>query len=260
MNTKPKNVCCELALNNIYNIDCIKGMERIKNSSVSLVLTDPPYGISRDSNYASSAPTGKDTDRFRISIDFGEWDAQNAFDIVAMIRHSYRCLKPGGYMVCFYDLWKIETLKLIMEEVGFKQIRFIEWVKTNPVPINSKINYLTNSREVAVCAVKGSHPVFNSSYDNGIYSFPICHDADRFHPTQKPVDLIRSIIAKHTLNGDLVLDNCMGSGTTAIAAIREGRNFIGFETNEEYYEKACKRIKKEQASLNKNLAIKLCRK
>ena len=160
-------------------------------------------------------------------------------------------------MVCFYDLWKIETLKLIMEEVGFKQIRFIEWVKTNPVPINSKINYLTNSREVAVCAVKGSNPVFNSSYDNGIYSFPICHDADRFHPTQKPVDLIRSIIAKHTLNGDLVLDNCMGSGTTAIAAIREGRNFIGFETNEEYYEKACKRIKKEQASLNKNLTIKL---
>lgn len=241
----------ELSQNNIYNMDCITGMRRIKASSVSLVLTDPPYGISRDSNYASSAPTGKDTDRFRISIDFGEWDAQNAFEIAGMVRESYRCLKWGGYMICFYDLWKIETLKAIMEKAGFKQIRLIEWIKTNPVPINSKINYLTNSREVAVCAVKGGKPTFNSSYDNGIYSFPICHDKGRFHPTQKPVELMRALIAKHTQKGELVLDCCMGSGATAIAAIHEGRNFIGFETNKEYYEKAYSRIKEMKHSITK---------
>lgn len=89
------------------------------------------------------------------------------------------------------------------------------------------------------------HRIFKSEYDNGVYSYPICHDKGRFHPTQKPVDLIREIIAKHSNEGDLVLDNCMGSGTTAIACIREKRNFIGFELNKEYYDKACKRIQLE---------------
>lgn len=234
-----------LECNRIYNEDCLKGMKKISQDSISLIITDPPYAISKDSNYAKSSPTGKDTDRFRISIDFGEWDKPDAFDIRAMIADSYRCLKDGGYIVCFYDLWKINIVKEAMEKVGFNQIRLIEWQKTNPVPINSKINYLTNAREFAICAVKGTSPIFKSEYDNGVYSYPICHDKGRFHPTQKPVDLIREIIAKHSNEGDLVLDNCMGSGTTAIACIRENRNFIGFELNKEYYDKACKRIQLE---------------
>lgn len=162
-----------------------------------------------------------------------------------MIKESYRCLKDGGYIVCFYDLWKIGIVKDAMTKAGFKQIRFIEWIKTNPVPINSKTNYLTNAREVAVCGVKGKNPIFNSEYDNGIYSFPICHDKGRFHPTQKPVSLFRSIINKHSSKGDIVLDCCIGSGTTAIACIQENRNFIGFETNREFYDKANKRIENE---------------
>lgn len=144
-----------LEIDKIYQVDCLDGMSKIDDKSVSLILTDPPYEISRDSNYAKSAPIGKDTDRFRISIDFGDWDKQEAFDIGSMIKESYRCLKDGGYIVCFYDLWKIGVVKDAMIKVGFKQIRFIEWIKTNPVPINSKTNYLTNAREVAVCGVKG---------------------------------------------------------------------------------------------------------
>jgi len=139
----------------------------------------------------------------------------------------------------------IEYVKDAMIKVGFKQIRFIEWIKTNPVPINSKTNYLTNAREVAVCGVKGKNPIFNSEYDNGVYSFPICCDKGRFHPTQKPVSLFRSIINKHSCKGDIVLDCCIGSGTTAIACIQENRNFIGFETNREFYDKANKRIENE---------------
>lgn len=69
------------------------------------------------------------------------------------------------------------------------------------------------------------------------------------HPTQKPVALIQYLIRTYSNEGDTILDNCMGSGTTAIAAIREKRNFIGFELNKEYYDKACKRIKQEQAQL-----------
>ena len=70
-------------------------------------------------------------------------------------------------------------------------------------------------------------------------------ESDTFHPTQKPVELIQYLIRTYSNEGDTILGNCMGSGTTAIACIREKRNFIGFELNKEYYDKACKRIKLE---------------
>lgn len=74
-------------------------------------------------------------------------------------------------------------------------------------------------------------------------------DADTFHPTQKPVALIRRLIQTYSNEGDTILDNCMGSGTTAIACIREKRHFIGFELNKEFYDKACKRIQRELQQL-----------
>jgi site-specific DNA-methyltransferase (adenine-specific) len=70
-----------------------------------------------------------------------------------------------------------------------------------------------------------------------------------FHPTQKPVDLLRYLVLTYTNEGDTVLDNCMGSGTTAIACIKEHRHFIGFELSKEYFDKAVRRIKAEQAQL-----------
>lgn len=66
-----------------------------------------------------------------------------------------------------------------------------------------------------------------------------------FHPTQKPVDLIQYLIRTYSNEGDTILDNCMGSGSTAIAAIREKRNFIGFEKSEEYWRKSMERIRNE---------------
>ena len=74
-------------------------------------------------------------------------------------------------------------------------------------------------------------------------------DTDGFHPTQKPVALIRRLVLTYTNEGDTVLDNCMGSGTTAIACIKERRHFIGFELSKEYFDKAQRRIKAEQAQL-----------
>ena len=65
------------------------------------------------------------------------------------------------------------------------------------------------------------------------------------HPTQKPVKMLRYLIRTYTNEGDLVLDNCIGSGTTAIAAIKEKRHFIGMELNKEYFDIAEDRIKKE---------------
>ena len=168
----------------IAHQDCFEFLKSVPSNTVDLVLIDPPYEISRKTNFASGEAKGEDTDRFRVSMDFGEWD--NSFDGIAeVIKECYRVLKKGGTLICFYDLWKITKLKECFDNAKFKQLRFIEWVKTNPVPLNSKTNYLTNSREIAITGVKVSKPTFNSQYDNGIYSYPIYHGKDRFHPTQK---------------------------------------------------------------------------
>lgn len=223
------------------NESCFDLLPKIKNDSIDLVLIDPPYEISRPTNFQSGECTGRDVDRFRISMDFGEWD-KNFSGLDSVVEEAYRILRPGGTFICFYDLWKIETLKKIMENKHFKQIRLIEWLKTNPVPINSKINYLTNGREIAILGVKKSKPTFNSEYDNGVYSFPICRDEGRFHPTQKPLALIQALIEKHSNQGDIVVDCFAGSATTGVASIASGRKFIGCELDSDYFNKAKNRL------------------
>lgn len=239
------------------NESCFELLPKIKSNSVDLILIDPPYEISRPTNFQSGELTGTNTDRFRISMDFGEWD-KNFSGLDFVVKEGYRILKQGGTMICFYDIWKIETLKKLYDDNKFKQVRFIEWVKTNPVPINSKINYLSNAREVAVSAIKVSKPTFNSSYDNGIYSMPICHDKGRFHPTQKPQALMEQLITKHSNEGDLVLDCFAGSCTTGIAALKTNRNFIGCELDENYFSQAESRINlflKENPNLKNNEGV-----
>ena len=225
----------------LVNMSCFDYLKTLKNESVSLVLIDPPYEVSRDTNFRSGGLTGRDTDRFRVSMDFGEWD--NGFTgLDVAIKECYRILKKGGTMICFYDLWKVTTLKDYFEKAKFKQIRFIEWIKTNPVPINSKINYLTNAREIAVVGVKGSNPTFHSEYDTGVYNYPICHDKGRFHPTQKPVALLEELIHKHSNENDIVLDCFAGSASTAVAAYNQNRNFIGCELSKDFYEQSLCRL------------------
>ena len=222
----------------IYNKDALELLKDIKSNSVDLILTDPPYEISRETNFQS----GGGVERLRISMDFGDWDYNfQLLDLV--IKEYYRILRKGGTLIIFYDLWKITSLATILQKEKFKQLRFIEWIKTNPVPINSKINYLTNSREIAITAVKGGKPTFNSQYDNGIYRYPIYHSKDRFHPTQKPLKLFEELIEKHSNEGDLVVDTFLGSGTTALASKNTGRKFIGGELSEDYYKKILERIK-----------------
>ena len=146
-------------------------------------------------------------------------------------------LKNGGTLIIFFDLWKIETLKKILEKYNFKQIRFIEWIKTNPQPLNSKINYLTNCREIALTCIKGNKPTFNSQYDNAIYMFPLQGGKNRFHPTQKSLSLFEELIKKHSNENDTVLDTFLGGGTTLIACKNTNRKFKGCELNKEYFDK-----------------------
>jgi DNA modification methylase len=136
-----------------------------------------------------------------------------------------------------------ENIKYFADLHGFKQPRVCQWVKTNPVPINSKRNYLSNAIEFFFTFVKGKNPTFNSSYDKGIYNFPLCHGNERTeHPTQKPLGLIKALIEKHSNVDDLVLDPFGGSGTTAIASIELSRDFILFEKDQLYFELSKNRI------------------
>ena len=114
------------------------------------------------------------------------------------------------FLYNFFDLWKIETLSNLLEEVNFSKLRFIEWLKTNPVPVNQKSTYLSNAREIAISCVKGSKATFNSKYDKGVYEYPIYSGKDRFHPTQKSLPLFEELIKKHS-NEDLEIKSGYGS-------------------------------------------------
>jgi len=181
-------------------------------------------------------------------MDFGKWDHRLVgFD--QAIHECYRVLRKCGTLICFYDLWKITELAQTMEAAKFKQHRFLEWVKTNPVPLNQSVNYLTNAREIALLGVKGGKPTFNGKYDNGIYNYPIEHSKGRFHPTQKNLQLIKDLIIKHSNEGDTVLDCFAGSCTTGAAALSLNRDFIGCELDPDYYAKASKRLAGIQGAL-----------
>lgn len=176
--------------------------------------------------------------KYSVQTEYGEWDENFSLEILdTFVGEYYKKLKKGGTLIIFFDIWKITPLKEILEKHKFKQIRFIEWIKTNPQPLNSKRNYLTNCREVALLGVKESKPIFNSTYDNAIYKFPLQGGKNRFHPTQKSVLLFEELIKKHSNEGSWVLDTFLGSGTTAIACKRNNRNFKGCEISKEYVER-----------------------
>ena len=176
--------------------------------------------------------------KYCVKTQYGDWDNNFTLETLELfIKEYYNKLKKGGTLILWFDIWKIGELKTLMEKSKFKQIRFIEWIKTNPQPLNSKTNYLTNCREIALLGVKGGSPTFNSKYDNGIYHFPLQGGKNRFHPTQKSLELFETLIKKHSNENDIVLDTFLGSGTTAIAAKKNNRIYKGCEASKEYYDK-----------------------
>jgi len=183
--------------------------------------------------------------KYCVKTDYGDWDSDFTMELLdQFIAEYYKKLKKGGTLIIFFDLWKITPLKDLMEKHKFKQIRFIEWIKTNPQPLNSSVNYLTNCREIALIGIKGAKPTFNSKYDNGIYMFPLQGGKNRFHPTQKSLPLFEELITKHSNENDLVLDTFLGGGTTAIACKNKKRRFKGCEISKEYIDKVNEIINK----------------
>ena len=224
-------------------------LSAIENNSVDLVLTDPPYIISRKSgmqSYKDSLEKGGKVDekfgkKYAITTEFGEWDSSFTIDdLEKAINEFYRILRPGGSCIIFFDIWKIETLSKLLSK--FSKHRFIEWIKTNPMPVNQYATYLSNAREIAISCVKGGKATFNSKYDNGIYDYPIYSGKDRFHPTQKSLPMFEELIKKHSNEGDTIVDPYAGSGTTALAAKNTNRLYLCCEPSDEYFQRGYNRV------------------
>ena len=214
-------------------------LEMLDPGSGDLVLTDPPYTISRETGFAKLG--GNSIKRFAVSMDFGEWD-HAPIDLDILSNSIYRVLRNGGTAIVWYDIWKLSHLAEALAKAGFKMLRLLVWQKTNPVPLNMKSTYLSNSREIAVVGVKRGKPTFNKEYHNGVYPKPIPrHNGNRIHPTQKPLDLFAELIGVHSHPDDLVIDPFLGSGTTAVAAVESGRRFFGGDIDPKYVKAARKR-------------------
>lgn len=233
--------------NKIILKDCMEYLLDIPDNHIDLILIDPPYLVSRDTNFASSEKYLKNeySKKYcKMTYDFGDWDKKELnWDF--LFNQFKRILRKGGTLIIFYDGFKMQELYDMGNKYKFKQPRLNIWQKTNPVPVNSKINYLSNSREYFISFVKGSKPTFNSEFDNGLYLYPSCRGKDRTpHPTQKNLNLIEDLIKKHSNEGDKVLDCFSGSGTTAKACKNLNRQFYCCEIDEYFYNISINRLNK----------------
>lgn len=219
----------------LYLGDCLEVMAGMAAGSVDAIITDPPYG--------SNDGLGKVTKRGNTIVDFGEsWDATLPLEWIAL---GFLAMRDGGWVSVFTDKLSVNTLWQKMLEVGLHPKHTFYWVKSNPTPQPRK-NFCS-SVESAVVATKGPVKVWNGGgVTPNFFVHPITGGAERTaHPTQKPEALIIHLVQLQSNLCDLICDPFTGSGTTAIAAIRTGRRFVGAELEERYCEIAARRIERE---------------
>lgn len=224
--------------NTIQHMDCLSGLQYIPDGSVDLILTDPPYGISKELNCKGKrlGSTAK------LDFNFGTWDTFNNSWFNIAIK------KTRGWVMTFCAKKDVGFFIDALEQDGFIAVDVLVWQKPDPVPLNAKSRFLNAWEAVVIGKRPGS--TWNSNYEHNIIKCQAPKGKSRFHPTQKPVELIKKLISLATKEGDLVLDPFMGSGTTAVACIESKRNYIGFELSKEYHKMALNRIKE--------LTIPLC--
>jgi DNA modification methylase len=223
---------------NIYNADAFEKLKEIESQSIDLILTDPPYNISKKNGFSSMKWLG-----YR-GIDFGEWDKN--FDITGWISYACTTLKDGGSFIMFSDYKKFTPIIEELEKSGLCVKDVIKWVKENPIPVNIERRYVSDT-EFAIWAVKGKPWTFNKPYNKPYqraeFRTPMSSGREKTdHPTQKNLALIENLVEIHSNKGDWILDPFMGSGTSGIAALKNYRNFIGIELDKTYFNISEKRI------------------
>lgn len=242
-----------IELNKIYNEDCLEGMKRIPDCSVDMILCDLPYGTTAN-----------------------KWDVIIPFD--KLWEQYERVIKDNGAIVLtgqqpFSSKLIMSNLELFRYEWIWEKEQGTGFLNAKKIPLKNHENILIFYKKLPIYNPQFKQGEPRSSWAGGessnygkfekqTYDNPtgkrypvtvqrfVAHQNHGLHPTQKPVALFEYLIKTYTNKGDTVLDNCMGSGTTAIACLNTERNFIGFETNEEYYSKSLQRIKNNVTQLD----------
>ena len=237
-----------MELNTIYNEDCLEGMKRIPDGSVDMILCDLPYGTTAC-----------------------KWDSIIPFE--PLWEQYERVIKDNGAIVLTAS--QPFTTKLIDSNIDLFRNCWVWNKKISGNPLLAKHQPLKVHEDICVFSKKrhnyypqmrkgkmrkkggGRSKLFDmemsAKYSDEYYPISIIEfsNAKRgVHPTQKPVALFEYLIKTYTNEGETVLDNCMGSGTTAIAAINTNRNYIGFELDEGYYKASLDRIEKHKKGID----------
>jgi len=250
-----------LPINKIICGDCIEVMKKFPDESIDMILTDPPFMISREIKIHRASNLkykGKD-----INLHFGSWDAQwrtreEYLDWCKLwLSECVRLLKPYRHLVFFFDRQKVTPIWDFLESMDMKGRGFLYWLKTNPVPRGRKVDMM-RCFETAFwftkTAVKQDYYNWQLGQQRDYVEAPIPghttkEDGERCHPCQKPVKVAKVWIAYLSKPGDIILDPFTGSGTFCLAAVKLGRKFIGIEIDPKYVEKAKEKVAKEISQL-----------
>ena len=216
-----------MRLNYIDNIDCLEGMKVIPDKSVDLIVTDPPYGI----NYASSWVKDKSKRLGGILND------KKPF--TAFIGDALRVLKSSGAMYIF-TRWDVQQEFMdAVHENGGRVKNVIIWDKCAHGMGDLKAAY--GSRYESILFIPGPDFRFPGKRPQDIIPVKKVPASALVHPNEKPCKLIEKLIEDASKPDAVVLDPFMGSGTTAVACIRTGRNYIGYELDPQYHAIAVQR-------------------
>jgi len=239
--------------------DCLAVLDQIiarhPDGVFDAIFADPPYFLS---NGGTTCKSGR-----RAKVDKGAWDESRGAEgdhefNREWLRRCQRALKPDGTLWVSGTQHVIFSVGYAMQQLGFKLLNTITWEKPNPPP-NLSCRYFTHSTETILWAAKSADSKHTFQYAamrhanagrqmKSVWRMKAPHGGEKQHgrhPTQKPVELIERCLLASTNPGDLVFDPFLGSGTTGVAAARNGRRFVGIEMNPSYLETARKRVMDE---------------
>ena len=217
----------------LYNGDCLEVMKAIPDGSVDCVITDPPYLM-------DLKPQRKNAKFHGVHIkndDNAEW-------VDGFFNEVSRLLKPNSVAFIFCNHFCMADFITSALKAGLTLKNHLIWDKchfgmgNNWRPIHESILVFTNGKFKTV-----------SKNNKTILSYKKVYHSKAIHPTQKPVDLLEHLITESDLQGDIVLDPFMGSGSTMIACLNTNRKGIGIELDKHYFDVASKRISDHQATL-----------
>lgn len=231
----------------LFNCDCIEGMKKIKDNSIHLIVTDPPYNLG---NFMKNRDTnlGKMRENFFGSAGWDDLDA-NTWEkyMDSFFESSARVIKCGGTMIIFMAIIKVETIIKLAEKHGFYYKTTGIWHKTNPMPRNMNLHFVNSTEAWIYFTYKKRTGTFNNDgalFHDFIETSVTSNGERKYgkHPTQKPEALIQHFVEILSNTDEIVLDPFMGSGTTGVVAKKTGRNFIGVELDKKYFKLAKARI------------------